>query len=209
MPTETFFNLPDKKRNRVLDSALTEFADRSFSQATVSRIVKRAGIPKGSFYQYFQSKRDLYKYTVRMSQEKKITYMKKILDKQDDCGFFSKLRSLYLTGFRFAQDNPRLLAIGQNLLKEDEEIRREVFKETLPQAEDLIIDMLEEGVERGEIDPQVNLKVACTIISSFSMRITDLFLESPSSFEKNIDLYMTEVDDMLHILKNGLKNNGG
>ena len=60
MPKETFFNLPEVKRGAILDAALEEFAAYPYDQASVNRIVARAGIPKGSFYQYFENKKDLY-----------------------------------------------------------------------------------------------------------------------------------------------------
>ena len=60
MPTATFFNLPEEKRNRIFNAAVEEFAGFRFSDASINRIVKAAGIPRGSFYQYFDGKEDLY-----------------------------------------------------------------------------------------------------------------------------------------------------
>ena len=50
MPKETFFNLPDDKRRRILDVVIDEFADNDYANVSISRIVARAGIAKGSFY---------------------------------------------------------------------------------------------------------------------------------------------------------------
>ena len=44
--------------------ALEEFADRDYDGASVSRVVARAGIAKGSIYQYFTDKKDLYLHLV-------------------------------------------------------------------------------------------------------------------------------------------------
>ena len=59
MPKITFFNLPDEKRQLILDIAIDEFAENDFANVSISRIVARAGIAKGSFYQYFEDKDDL------------------------------------------------------------------------------------------------------------------------------------------------------
>lgn len=64
MVSKTFQNLNEEKKNRVLKVALAEFSRVSLNDASVTNIVKRAEISRGSFYQYFEDKEDLYKYLV-------------------------------------------------------------------------------------------------------------------------------------------------
>ena len=64
MPKDTFFRLPDDKRNRILKGAKKEFYNCTFSEASINRIIKDAEIPRGSFYQYFEDKKDLYLYVI-------------------------------------------------------------------------------------------------------------------------------------------------
>ena len=60
MPTSTFFRLPEEKRERLMDAAWAEFTSTSFTDASINRIIHSARIPRGSFYQYFQDKEDLF-----------------------------------------------------------------------------------------------------------------------------------------------------
>lgn len=62
MPTETFFNLPKEKQQRILDAAKKEFSRASLKDASIANVIKDAEIPRGSFYQYFKDKEDLYYY---------------------------------------------------------------------------------------------------------------------------------------------------
>ncbi len=62
MPTQTFFRLPEEKRLRLTNAAWTEFSSVRFSEASINRIVRAAQIPRGSFYQYFADKDDLFFY---------------------------------------------------------------------------------------------------------------------------------------------------
>lgn len=62
MCTETFLRLPEEKRNRFLDAAWEEFTSVPFSDVSINKIIQRAGIPRGSFYQYFLDKSDLFSY---------------------------------------------------------------------------------------------------------------------------------------------------
>lgn len=62
MCTETFLRLPEEKRSRFLEAAWGEFTRVKFADASINQIVRRAGIPRGSFYQYFADKEDLFYY---------------------------------------------------------------------------------------------------------------------------------------------------
>lgn len=62
MPTSTFFRLPAEKRERLMDAAWEEFTSSSYSEASINRIIHKAHIPRGSFYQYFRDKEDLFWY---------------------------------------------------------------------------------------------------------------------------------------------------
>lgn len=65
MPTDTFNKLPEEKRTKVILAAKKEFARASLKDASIKNIVEDAGIARGSFYQYFDSKEDLLQYLLK------------------------------------------------------------------------------------------------------------------------------------------------
>lgn len=64
MPRQTFVNLPADKRQRIMSCLTREFAERSYTRASVDRVTAAAGISKGSFYQYFADKADAHAHLV-------------------------------------------------------------------------------------------------------------------------------------------------
>ncbi|MFB0958057.1 MAG: TetR/AcrR family transcriptional regulator [Clostridiaceae bacterium] len=62
MPKDTFFNLPPKKRELVLDVIKKEFEKHPISEASVKDIVNDLGIARGSFYTYFENLEESYFY---------------------------------------------------------------------------------------------------------------------------------------------------
>jgi AcrR family transcriptional regulator len=68
MPKATFYNLESQKKQRLFEAALAEFSKKSFADSAISEIVRRAGISRGSFYQYFDDKLDCYLYFVGQVQ---------------------------------------------------------------------------------------------------------------------------------------------
>ncbi|WP_127849791.1 TetR/AcrR family transcriptional regulator [Lacticaseibacillus hulanensis] len=77
MPKATFFRLPDEKRNRLLDAARTEFGRTPFVKASVSNIIELAGIPRGSFYQYFEDKQDIFYYMLEVEGGSAVEHLKR------------------------------------------------------------------------------------------------------------------------------------
>src|SRR5678815_4721000 len=76
MPKPTFLNLPEDKRERIVELAIEEFSDKPYAQASISNIVARAGIAKGSFYQYFEDKLDLYRWLLLdVAAHRKLAYV--------------------------------------------------------------------------------------------------------------------------------------
>lgn len=64
MPKDTFFRLPEEKRRRILESAWQEFTRVPYTEVSINRIVLHARIPRGSFYQYFAGKEELFDYLI-------------------------------------------------------------------------------------------------------------------------------------------------
>ena len=71
MPKRTFFNLPEHKKDHLLHAAKEEFSRVPLSEASIANIVKTAGIPRGSFYQYFEDKEDVFYYLLMKHAEEK------------------------------------------------------------------------------------------------------------------------------------------
>ncbi|MCH1624585.1 TetR/AcrR family transcriptional regulator [Fredinandcohnia quinoae] len=64
MPKLTFFNLPEEKKQTLIQAAEKEFSRVPLFEASITNIIKEAGIPRGSFYQYFEDKDDAFFFLV-------------------------------------------------------------------------------------------------------------------------------------------------
>lgn len=60
MIKQTFYNLPITKRERIYQAIKTEFDRVPLDKISINSIIKEANISRGSFYQYFDDKGDLY-----------------------------------------------------------------------------------------------------------------------------------------------------
>ena len=69
MPKQTFFHLPKDKQDTLIQAAKKEFSRVPLHEASIANIIKDAGIPRGSYYQYFEDKEDLFYYLLNLTSQ--------------------------------------------------------------------------------------------------------------------------------------------
>ena len=94
MPSSTFLNLPAEKQEKLLEAATREFSHRPFNEASINQIIKEAGIPRGSFYMYFQDKEDLFRYLLQCYLDDLTQLMVQLLDREQG-DLFAAFESLF------------------------------------------------------------------------------------------------------------------
>lgn len=165
MPKPTFFNLPDDKREQIIQIALDEFAENDYDNVSISRMVARAGIAKGSFYQYFEDKEDLYAYLLGRLAQTKMEFLG--LDRPDPhhIGIFAYLRWLAEVGVAFELTYPQLTRLGL----------RAIQAQNLPQAFNLQAReatlafyrrLVEVGKQQGDIAADMDPELAAVIFDA-------------------------------------------
>ncbi len=206
MPKDTFFNLPQDKRALICDVAVDEFAEYSFAQASVNRIVAKAGIAKGSFYQYFKDKQDLFLYVWQLIGEEKLNYMSPVMRNPDEHDIFTLIREMYLSGIQFAQEHPRYMAIGNKLLANKEApIFKALKADIWPSSFAIFETLLENAAARGEVRADIDIKMFAYLITSMSTVVVEYYL---GFISQAIDeTVIATVDKFIDFLKNGMGAN--
>src|SRR5688572_20219346 len=110
MPKSTFFGLPEERRDRLVREAIAEFADRTYAEASLSQIARRARIPKGSFYQYFEDKLDLYRWLLTEEAPRRKREFVGAACLEGD--FWARLEALIERGMAFLVEHPRLARLS-------------------------------------------------------------------------------------------------
>lgn len=78
MPTTTFFNLAEEKRQKLLQAAFAEFSSKPYEEASINAIIQTAAISRGSFYQYFADKDELYFYLHCLARHQELAQLKQL-----------------------------------------------------------------------------------------------------------------------------------
>lgn len=200
MPKQTFFNLKEDKRNKIIHAAIDVFAENIYEHANLSDIIKKAKIPRGSFYQYFEDKKDLYLFILDLMREKKLTYLNPDFT-QSDLPVLDLVEKLYIKGVDFALDYPKYVSIFDKLLNNKNQIYDEIMKDNIAFAIQYYAGLIERDKERNLISHDIDTYTLAKLISNLTTNVT---LENLGT-DNGYTLMKDHIHHLLYILKKGIE----
>lgn len=129
-------------------------------------MVRRAGIAKGSIYQYFDDKKDLYLYLIRLVGEAKVRFM---AQEKPPAGrdFFEDFRGQLLAGARFGLASPRNQLYVQVASKMyASPIRDEMLAKMKEMSEAYLADLVRAAQEKGQIRTDVPVELVTYFLNA-------------------------------------------
>ena len=203
MPYKTFFKLTKEKKERIINAAVNEFSKVPYEQSMISEIIKEAKIPRGSFYQYFKDKKDLYLHVIDIIKEEKLKYLSETLKNPENLNFIDMIRTLYKDGVEFAVKNPKYVQILDVLLKNKNEFYDSLIKTSIKNAEEIYSSLIEKDKENGlikkDIDTSTLAKLTVELTSNIS--IEELNLEDK---EESYNRMLDRCDKIFKIIEFGV-----
>ena len=119
LPSSTFLNLAPEKQEKLLSAAVREFTERPYNEASINRIVREAGIPRGSFYMYFRDKEDLFHYLMEESINEMLMVFEEVLHSQGGDIFVNRNDGLQKGGLLEFLDPDRILKRMEDCVNPD------------------------------------------------------------------------------------------
>jgi len=177
MPKDTFFNLPAEKRDSILNLAIEEFAWNDYKNASISNIVARAGIAKGSLYQYFNDKRDLYLYLLQLAWEEKKRFLETSTPPDPSMHLFDYLRWMVQEGARFELSNPLLAQVASRALFSDRPFGDEPFNQMRKATLEFYDQLILTGIDQGVIDSTIDTGLAIFLLSTLFNHFGEYLME--------------------------------
>lgn len=192
MPKLTFFNLPEEKRRKIEEAALAEFSAYGYKSSNMNRIVEGANIAKGSFYQYFVDKKDLYFHLIEAAGVEKLRRIQSVLDERAAHSFAYNLAAIFRVGLNFAHESPALYRVGEDFARANADLMGEFVEKYRPQGENVYVALLKSAVENGEVDPALNLRLTAGFIGALITQ-TSVGLLAAGADERQMEAALDEL----------------
>ena len=210
MPKQTFFNLPKEKRETVMNAAIEEFAEYGLENASTNRIVKNSGIAKGSFYQYFEDKQDVFMHMLDRIEQEEMEFFKGKHPPSNNMDTFQYFRWMVKTGMEFGLAHPRVIQAAWRVLLGEGLYYGKNFAAYREKTTQALTTMIKQAIERGQVDPSVDVKLAVMIMETWSNAITTYVLTEGTK-QKDMLKWMRSpktqetIDKLLYVMEYGLR----
>ena len=198
MPSKTFFNLKEEKRERIEKALIKEFGKGSFEQASITNIINDEKIPRGSFYQYFEDKKDAVKYLIEKFMFMDYEKIKQSLEDSKGDIFETALKIYdYRTNETVLNFD---IGLAKNILEELRKNNINVFenKESLKNKESL-----EKFIDKAQLNLEADkdLYYFIRIITAVTRSVTMEVFSERLTKEEGQKMIKKEIE----ILKKGMK----
>jgi AcrR family transcriptional regulator len=170
-----------QRREQILAAARDVFADKGYETATISDIVKKAGVAQGTFYLYFESKKGVVVELAQQPMSDMAVRLQGILSGTES--FAEILNKFVHLGFQVGEENPDLCRL---MHMSDDGGRAVEQLEAHAAVNDLAVGMFQRFIDAGEMvamDPVVAAEIF-KIIMSGSMRLAFATNPRPASVEE-------------------------
>lgn len=137
-----------RTRRRLLDAAEKTFAESGYHDASITRIVERAGVAQGTFYIYFRSKLEIFEQLVGDLNNR----MREAMSKGVAEGSGDRLdaeRRGFAAFFRFAAEHPALYRV----IREAEFVAPEAMHRHYARIIEGYVRGLTSAMADGEVEP--------------------------------------------------------
>lgn len=184
---ETFEKTSEDRRQKILDVALTEFAQNGYSAAKINDIAKKAGISIGSLYSYFESKEDLFLTIVSMTiQLLKSALAESTKDGGDVFAVFERLLRLIETR---ANEYSKYNQVYQSITTQELSFMSQNLSDQIEKiAFRLFVDLINEGKQSGVVNEQVDSNIAALLLDSIAMMYQ--FSYSSDYYKERLKLFL-------------------
>jgi AcrR family transcriptional regulator len=206
----TFAKLPSEKQERVLDAAIEEFSRWGYDKASINRMVDRIGIAKGSIFQYFGSKKNLYFHIFEYAVALVRRSLKGVKAETEGEGFFIRLAKSLRAGINFIQRYPRIYQIYLKMLfQEDFPFRADLLRTIRLFSMDYLRPIVEEGINRGELredlDPELAAFLLDAVMDRFLQAYCIAYMDSGLDlFQANEEVIQARIDGCIEIIRLGM-----
>jgi TetR/AcrR family transcriptional regulator len=213
MPQQTFFNLSEDRRRKLIRTALDLFAEHGYKKTAVEDITKLMKIGKSTIWRYFTDKEDMFIYLAQYVKEIYLDLRQNMVANIPKEEVFQRLAMMLLTKRYFNKNHPLELRFYENCLR-DKSIPfwADIYKLYSDSGAKDMENILKDGITAGRIRTDIPEETVLAFITGTVDAFQKLFYYDRLLRSFNIDgddenEVRLVADQIAILLKDALKPN--
>ena len=190
---DTFDNISEERRSRILDIAITEFAGKGYNAANINDIAKQAEISIGSMYSYFASKEDLFLTIVDRGLHLLEGVLLEINGLEGD--LFYKLEKLFVATKKAAQEYPEMNQIYLDLTTQGLSNLASRLSNTMESTTAAFYkSIIREAQEKGIVRKDLNVEMTAFLLDN--LLVMYQFSYASDYYKNRMKIFMGEEKEL-------------
>jgi AcrR family transcriptional regulator len=171
-------------------TAVQEFSETGYEQASINTILTNAGMSKGQFYYHFKNKEALYLALIEIMIDRKQAFLAGVMRPEDfEQDIFTIFKQQIEYGLAFAKANPEIQAFSDSFLREKgNAIYEKVMARFNFENTGAFDRLIEAAFHKGEFREGLPLSFLQKTIGYLFTHVTDLTdLSNADNAQENLD----------------------
>ncbi len=183
---EILKNLSAEKREKIINSAIDEFARLPYGKASTNNIVKNAGISKGLLFHYFGSKKELYDKLVDFVINKLSNTLISQID-WNESDIFQRIKQAVFMKLKLSREYPKMfdmvysILANENARTADEIIQ--VYKKHGVDTTNLMADVYFKNIDLSKFKDPHNADKAINVIRWTLEKFAEEYAKATDGFD--------------------------
>lgn len=208
MPKDTFFNLNEEKQEKVVRSAIAQFTGNGYEKANIATIAKNAGIAKGSMYQYFENKKELFLYCLQWAMHL-FGAKYRVYEVPSEANVFDYFYDGAEQMLMQLSEEREVTMFIQDVFLDKYSLLHDQSLEVMQNAVDAyLLKLIQDGKENGSIRRDIDENILALYMKGVSIKLKEYILGKVRSEGKDIiddyESYRKDIKAILELLKNGM-----
>ena len=206
--SENFLKIAEEEQERILNVILEEFARKGYQRASTNAIIEKAGIPKGTLFYYFGSKKNMFFFALDQAIQRYIKIYKSLAFQKPDDLFEGLLQRMNIK-LLFIQQEPLLYQFFYRVFLEiPEELKDEMstrFASYTAASQEQAQGTIDSSKLREGVDPSVAVNFVHLMLEGLFNRLTPRLKQiSPEEGLKMVEEIEQECRGYFELIKNGI-----
>jgi len=186
------------KYKQIIDAAIIVIAENGYHQSQVSKIAKQAGVADGTIYLYFKNKEEILVSVFEEKMEIFADNLKEII--QQEISSSDKLYKMIENHFVVLASDHHLATVTQLELRQANLALRLRINEVLRNYLVLLDAILKEGIDQGEFDQSMDIRLARQMVFGTIDETTTTWVMNEHKYD------LVDLTSKVHrLLLNGVK----
>ncbi|BCS80976.1 TetR/AcrR family transcriptional regulator [Anaerocellum diazotrophicum] len=208
MPKQTFLNLPEEKRNLITDTLIKHFSQKPYHKVDISDVARECNVAKGSMYQYFENKKDMYFYAIEVSYQRFLKLLEK-LDMVHVNLFDYYENSIEATWVAMKDLKSEYLLLERAFFSQDSPFKDEINEKFLKQSREFLVKIIKYNQQKGYIRDDIDPVIISIFLegASFYMKkfvIEEALSRTSTTLDLDISYFKDALSQFIKLLKEGI-----